>query len=595
MPRIGRMAAGSVVGAAVVAAVAPHLKRFFSAPDGGVGVLTVHGYPKGWDYAVVALLVVFAFLGGMGFGRRASGVSRPGDATPRTPEARRRFSIAMGFGRRASGVSRPDDATPRTPEARRRFSIALAMVIFLSMLFIHDHPYAHMDPFHEGEHLTPAWLFLQGERPFGDVFLLHGLGVDGGLDALVGARLPHTRRLQTVLDAAALALLVPIAAELTVTAAGLFAAVLLPLCGIAALWIPVFPYFRLAPLLVAVWAVLRYARTRRTGALLCAYLSAALGVLWSLDVGTYAVAGVGAATIVLRPPWRRVLLSAAVAAAVPLAILLALRADVRQFFVDSYIIIPSAIDAVWALPAPEPFTANGLRYYLPPVFYGFLLALAVKRRDARIAVVAIFSILLFRTAAGRVSWSHTRFAVPLLGIAFVAFVLEPLRNRIAVAVLAIAAVFYFEVPQNLAAGAKLASQWPARQRHEGLVPHPLARGIYTTEDNATQLATLKQYVDSLGPGTIFDFSNERALYMMLKRKPAARCFDVPMLSAPRLLDETMAAMEAAPPVAVILGGDPVIATFDGVPNRQRVPRLAAWIDARYPRRTEIGRFTVATP
>lgn len=472
--------------------------------------------------------------------------------------------------------------------------IALALAVFLAMLFIHDHPYTHMDAFHEGEHLTPAWLFLNGERPFEDVFLLHGLGVDGGLDALVGARLPHTRRLQTVLDAAALALLVPIAAELTVTTAGLCAAVLLPLCGIAAFWIPVFPYFRLAPLLVAIWALLRYVRTRRTGALLCAYLAATLGVLWSLDVGTYTVAGVAIATFILRPPWRRVLLCAAIAVAVPLAILVAIRADVRQFIVDSYVVIPSAIDAVWALPAPEPFTANGLRYYLPPVFYGFLLALAVKRRDPRIAIVAIFSILLFRTAAGRVSWSHTRFALPLLGIAFVAFVLEQLRNRIAMAILAIAAVFYFEVPQNLAAGAKFAWQWPARQRHDGLVPHPLARGIYTTEENATQLATLKQYVDSLGPGTIFDFSNERALYMMLKRKPAARCFDVPMLSAPPLLAEAMTSLEANPPVAVILGGDPVIAVFDGVPNQQRVPRLAAWIDAHYPRRTEIGRFTVAT-
>ncbi|HEY0158820.1 MAG TPA: hypothetical protein VGF28_16165 [Thermoanaerobaculia bacterium] len=565
MPRIGRMAAGSVVGAAVVALLAPHLKQFFSAPDGGVGVLTVHGYPKGWDYFVVAALVVCAFGG----------------------------ALVSGVRDQVSGTFRPGD-TPRTTATRYRITIALALFVFVSMLFIHDNPFVHMDPFHEGEHLTPAWLFLNGERPYGEVFLLHGLGVDGGLDALVGGRLPHTRRLQTFLDAAALALLVPIAAELTVTTAGLVAAVLLPLCGIAAFWIPVFPYFRLAPLLLAVWAMLRYARVRQPHMLLVAYLSASLGVLWSLDVGTYALGGVAAATLILRPPWRRVLLFGAIAAAAPLVILLAVRADVRQFFVDSYVIVPSAIDAVWALPAPEPFTANGLRYYVPPVFYGFLLALAVKRRDPRIAIVAIFSILLFRTAAGRVSWSHTRFAVPLLGVAFVAFVLEPLRSRIAVAVLAIASVFYFEVPQNLGAGAKLASQWAARQRHDGLVPHPLARGIYTTEDNATQLATLKQYVDSLGPGTIFDFSNERALYMMLKRKPAARCFDVPMLSAPALLAETMTALRKEPPVAVILGGDPVIAVFDGVPNPQRVPRLAAWIDAHYPKRTEIGRFTVAT-
>jgi hypothetical protein len=562
MPRIGRMAAGSVIVAAVVGNIAPHLHSFFDPPTGGVGVLTAIRYPKSWDYAVVALLVIAGFAGAM-------------------------LAVIR------SQLSVESSETPRTTGNRRRAAIVSAIVVFLSMLVIHDHPYSHMDPFHEGEHLTPAWLFVNGERPFGDVFLLHGLGADGGLDALVGARLPHTRRLQTVLDAAALALLVPLAVELTVTTTGFFAALLLSLCGIAAFWIPMFPYFRLAPLLIAVWALLRYARTRRPAALLCAYLSATLGVLWSMDVGTYTIGGAGIATLILRPPWKRVLLYGAIAAAAPLVILLALRADVRQFLVDSYVIIPSAIDAVWGFPSPNAFTGNGVRYYLPPVFYGFVLALAVKRRDVRLAIVVIFSILLFRTAAGRISWSHTRFAVPLLGITFV-FVLEQLRNRIAVALLAVAAVVYCEVPQNLAAGGKFIWQWPARQRHDGLVRHPLVRGLYTTEDNATQLATLRQYIDSLGPGTIFDFSNERALYMMLKRKPAARCFDVPMLSAPALLDETMAALEANPPVAVILGGDPVISVFDGIPNSRRVPRLAAWIDTHYTKRTEIGRFTVAT-
>lgn len=330
-------------------------------------------------------------------------------------------------------------------------------------------------------------------------------------------------------------------------------------------------------------------------ALFTAFASASLGVLWSLDVGTYTVAAVGVITLLLRPPWKRTILLAIIAAALPLIVLLALGADVRRFFVDSYVIIPSAIDAVWSLPAPKPFTEAGLHYYLPPVFYGFLLAVAWKRRDVKLAIVAIVSLVLFRSAGGRVSWSHTRFAVPLLGIAFVAYVIEPLKNRIAIAVLAAAAVFYFEVPQNLAAGAKLAAEWPARQRHEGMVRHPLAPGIYTTAENATTLATLKGYIDTLPPGTIFDFTNERALYFMLRRKPPARCFDVPMLSAPPLLAETIQSLDKEPPVAVILGGEPVLSTFDGVSNRDRVPRLAAWIDARYPTRTEIGRFIVATP
>ncbi|HKR63999.1 MAG TPA: hypothetical protein VJZ00_09730, partial [Thermoanaerobaculia bacterium] len=469
----------------------------------------------------------------------------------------------------------------------------LAAIVFLVMLPLHDHPFVHMDNFHEGEHLTPAYLYLNGERPFTDVFVLHGLAVDGGLDALAGGRPSATRRLETVLDAATLALLVPIAAEVTATTFGLIAAVIVSLCGAAAFWVPVFPYFRLAPVLLATLGLLRFARSGRTAPLVLAFASASLGILWSLDTGTYALMGTAICAVLLRRE-RRVFLIGIASLVLPVLVLVLVRANVTKFLLDSYVIIPRAIDAVWSLTAPPPFTAAGARYYLPPVFYGFLLVLAWKRRDPRILIVAIFSLLLFRTASGRVSWSHTRFATPMLGLAFIGFVVEPLRNRIAIALLAIAAIVYFEVPQNLAAGAKLIAQWPSRQKHAGLVAHPLARGIYTTDENATTLATLKNYIDSLGAGTILDFSNERALYFMLRRKPPVRCFDIPMLSAPPLLAEAMRDLDAHPPIAVILGGDPALAVFDGVPNRDRVPELARWIDAHYPKRTDIGRFTVAT-
>jgi hypothetical protein len=256
MSGTGRAAVGSLIGAAIAGAIAPFLRTLFSPPTGGVGVLTVAGYPKGWDYAVVALVVLGAFIGG-----------------------------ACSSGLRPA----PSEGRPDAGATRRRLQLALSAIVFLAMLVVHDHPYAHMDPFHEGEHLTPASLFLEGERPYDDVFLLHGLGVDGGLDALVGARPAYTRRLQTVLDAATLALLVPIAAEVTATTAGMIAAVIASLCGVAAFWIPVFPYFRLAPVLLAVLGLLRYARTGR-GAWLFIF-SSTLGLLWSLDTGTYALAG----------------------------------------------------------------------------------------------------------------------------------------------------------------------------------------------------------------------------------------------------------------------------------------------------------------
>ena len=553
-----RAALGSLTGAAVAAAVAFLAKPLFGPPTIGVGFVTVNAYPKSWDYATYALLVLGAAAGAWLLQKRQE---------PQTTSNQRPATV-----------------------------IATALAVFVLMLFLHDHPYQHMDPFHEGEHLTPAWLFLEGERPSTDVFVLHGLGVDGGLDTLVGGRPLYTRRLQTLLDAATLALLVPIAAEVTATAAGMLAAVLASLCATAAFWVPVFPYFRLAPVLVAAWALLRWSRTRRALPLFLAFASGTLGILWSLDTGTYALAGaVGVVLLLSRraEAGRHVLLLAA-AVVLPVLVLLLVRADLGQFFRDSFGIIPRAIDGVWSLPAPAPLSAAGVRYYLPPLFWGLILAVGWKRRDPRMLILAILSIVLFRTAAGRVSWSHTRFAAPFLGIAFVAFVIEPLRSRIALALLSLGAIAYFEVPQNLVAGGKLLVQWPARQRHEGMVPHPLVPGIYTAPDNATTLATLKNYVDALGPGTILDLTNERALYFLLRRKPPMRAFDIPMLSSYELLHPAMKELQADPPVAVILGGEPAVAVFDGVPNERRVPGLYQWVNANYPTRTEIGRFIVAS-
>ena len=187
----GGVALGSLAGAALAACAAPFLRPFFSVPTFGVGAVTVSAYPKGWDYAVIALLILGASAGGA--------------------------IVAWRAGRTTS------QAEPAPGRPGRGTQIALAVAVFVLMLFIHDYPYAFMDPFHEGEHLTAGSLLKQGLRPFGDFYIFHGLAVDAGLDALALGDPPsprRVRRLQTVLDAATLALLVPIAAELTETAAG---------------------------------------------------------------------------------------------------------------------------------------------------------------------------------------------------------------------------------------------------------------------------------------------------------------------------------------------------------------------------------------
>ena len=585
----GRVALGSLAGAALAACAAPFLRPFFPVPTFGVGAVTVNAYPKGWDYAVIALLILGACAGGA--------------------------IVAWRAGR---STSHQAGRTPGLPGRGTR--IGLAFAVFVLMLFIHDYPYAFMDPFHEGEHLAAGSLLSQGLRPFGDFYIFHGLAVDAGLDALVLGDPPsprRVRRLQTVLDAATLALLVPIAAELTETAAGLVVSVFASLCGIAALWISVFPYFRLAPVLLVTIGLLRHARNGRAAPLFLAFASGTIGLLWSLDTGLIALVGAAIGFIairVLRPgPEPRISLVrtgllAVAALVLPVIVLLATRSDIRQFLIDSFVIMPKAIDPIWALPAPAPRTVEAMRYYLPPVFFGFLFALALlsyrsghRLRAGQIGITALLSALLFRTAAGRCSWSHTRYAIPLLGVAVVAFVLEPLllRRRFMAAVVLVAPLlFYFEVWPNSVAGAKSLAGWRGRQRHVGLVPYPFAtgRGIYTSPENASDLAKLNGFIESLGPrdGRILDISNERALYYLLQRRPATRCMEISMLSVPRMFAEAMEQLHANPPVCVIISGYPTVVSFDGLSNRDRVPALAAWIDAQYPTRTKVGRFVVAS-
>jgi hypothetical protein len=579
--RVNRSLSGAIIGALIVFAIAPYCVGWFSVPTGGIGAVTVARYPKGFDYFVVLALTVVSAIGAWVLSARQ--------------------------------LPTPDT---RHPTPRRHATLITTAIVFVTMFLIRDHPYAFMDMFHEGEHLTPASVMLDGGRPYRDIFFLHGFAADGGLDALVLGGKPSprkTRRVEAVLDAAALAMLVPIAAAVTTTTGGFIAAVILALCAVGAGEVPVFPYFRWLPLLIAVWTLLDGA-PRRRWALYLAAVAASLGILWSLDIGVCAIA---ATAIVILIYTRSVTLIAIAAVAAPLIVLLITRADLHHFFRDSFVIIPRSIDAIWSLPAkPLPalslllhpialwdwLASESARYYLPPLFFGFLLALAIRTRDMRIAIIAIFSIILFRTAAGRCSWSHTRYALPLLGIAVVAFLFEPMLRRplsvwraVAIVIASILAFRYFEIADNAKLGAKLLAGWPARQQHEGLVPYPMARGrgIYTYPENAADLAALNDLARRAGPGMIFDLSGERALYYFLDRRPAMRCPDVAMLSNPELSAEALRELTAHPPIFVVLEGTKILGSLDGVANRDRVPPIAAWIDAHYPVRVHAGRYLVA--
>src|SRR5207245_10490624 len=265
---------------------------------------------------------------------------------------------------------------------------------------------------------------------------------------------------------------------------------------------------------------------------------------------------------------------------------------------------PRSIDAIWSRPARTTLDWESVRYYIPPMFFGWLLAIGARKRDWRAVAIAIFSIIAFRSAAGRCSWSHTRYGTPLFGVALVAFVFEPLvmKRRWIAALAAIAAaipvIVFVEVKPNAIAATKFIATWSARQKHIGLVPYPVAtgRGIYTTPDDARDLAALNAFVaaNAAPDATILDFANERALYYLLQRPPPVRCFDISFLASPTLAREAIEKLHQNPPAVVIVEGMKAIDNFDGKPNRARVPWLFSGVDQNYPMRTRIGMSVQAT-
>src|SRR5437899_3303669 len=146
----------------------------------------------------------------------------------------------------------------------------------------------------------------------------------------------------------------------------------------------------------------------------------------------------------------------------------AVRSVLVRFAIDSFVIIPRSIDAIWSLPARKSIDWESARYYVPPIFFGWLLASSIRAHDTRGIIVAIFSIIAFRSAAGRCSWSHTRYGLPLFAVAVVAFIFQPLmvkRRWIAAAIAALPLIVLIEIFPNAIDATKLIAGWRARQTH----------------------------------------------------------------------------------------------------------------------------------
>jgi hypothetical protein len=112
---------------------------------------------------------------------------------------------------------------------------------------------------------------------------------------------------------------------------------------------------------------------------------------------------------------------------------------------------------------------------------------------------------------------------------------------------------------------------------------------------AKDLETLRQLMDEVVPAgkTFFDFGNEPGLYFLLNRRPPVRYSHVPSYETGEKQREVIAALERErPPMAILSSGSPTD-VFDSVPNRERAPLVARYLDTHYRVVGKVGPRTVA--
>ncbi|HKO56991.1 MAG TPA: hypothetical protein VJ276_14035, partial [Thermoanaerobaculia bacterium] len=489
-----------------------------------------------------------------------------------------------------------------------------------------------IDLFHRGESLGPASDYLRGKVPYRDVFVLHGLMLDGQLDAWL---------MQLLGRDAAIAIARPVVL-------GSFAVPALWYLGMA-----VFDSIPLALLAVLLGAVtttdneraffeiasaallIAGLRSKRAAAFLGSGVFAALALFFSFDIGLYCLGGAAITLLILRR-WRALAAFAGgfLIGAAPFIAYLATRGALGAFFETSFVILPRIIDAVWSLPFPdltrvfrrdlslrtisEFFLYEPFRFVLNPLVIGIAILVLLRhvilsrgdgegsprksreilrfaQDDTRyVALLALtaFAALTQRSAVGRADFPHQYFSAFLIGPIILILLLFLARgarriwatgDRSAQAFVVLAAAALFPllfaalwVPDIINIRIDDTLHYQGRVSRIGF-RDPEA------EEVRNRIDSMRYHVFELTrPGQpIFDFSNQPAFYFYCDRPNPTRFYQVPILSPPAFQREAIVELERAKPPLVIRRSPQQFDIFDNVDNTTRAQALAAYIDAHY--------------
>lgn len=520
---------------------------------------------------------------------------------------------------------------PAPPCWRALTRISLLVFLFAAGFTVFYQPGRPIDLFEDGQLLASAQAYGAGGRPYIDTYPLHGWGADGGFDAILfrvfGRNLEVFWLRRAVMTALALAVLGWCSFQVF-KGAGWAAVALLCSLGIC-------PFLseRHLPAFVALGLVARAAGSARSRDWLLAGIASSATLFCTLDFGLIALGGGIAIALALAPdrsshPWKPgtrsafLFLYGAAAGGLPFLLWLFRQGALAAFFRVSFLEIPTTITETWGLPGGS---VSGLLQTSPTRFL-FLLLLGdgmpalflltvlgsamtlvlfrvsegtIEPVDRAAAASIVFGCLALRGALGRADAGHLALYGVFAGPAAAWILYRASRARRSAGLLTAATALVFATRLNLhgiigleagaVAGASRAREATAASETPGGGGPPELRS------QGSEIAVLRRSFDAgLKPGeTFFDFANEPALYFLLGRTPPVRYSCVPLYEVEPKQREVVEALERfRPPLAILAGGSGRDA-FDGVPNRERAPLVAAYLDARYEPIGKVGGRTIA--
>lgn len=516
---------------------------------------------------------------------------------------------------------------PLSPGAAWKLAglLVLPALVYLFSFTTTSHPAQWVDLFHRGESLGPAADYLRGKVPYRDVFVLHGMLEDGLLDAWLMSLFGHSLDVaiaRTVVLGAFLGL------SLWYLGIALFRSIPLALLVVAmGAWTTAEnnrTFFQVAAVALF-WSGLR---NRSRMPLIASGIVAAIALFFSYEIGLYTILGAVIVCALLFVAQRRVTWSGMTPlpafgwfalglalGASPFVTYLASRGGLGEFVTQSFVTIPSIIDAVWSLPFPDLVTTFRKNVELGTIADFFVrekfhlivspLTIAIAsvyvlqrwwRRamtefDFALFVVTVFAAAAQRTAFGRAEFRHQYFAAFLIGPMLVMLAILLVRairsawregdggsraflGGFAVMLIPVVAVLFW-IPDLVNARINDLTNYQRRvtgQVHDGHEDEVNWR-VEAIRDEVARLTKRG--------APIFDFSNQPALYYFSNRPNPTRFYQMPVASPARYQAEIIRDLERAKPNVVLRGSPEGFDRFDGVPNTLRTAAVAAYIDDCY--------------